>query len=101
MPKYEVTRAWHGVQVGDVVEFEKLHPVLKANVSPIKGKAAELTPASPGAANGGDKATAKAPTKGDIAKRLKELEIQFDGRKSAEELAVLLPDGDPLKPKAE
>lgn len=39
------------------------------------------------------------PTKGDIAARLKELGIEFDGRKGVEELTDLLPDGDPLKPE--
>jgi len=38
------------------------------------------------------------PAKKEIAKRLKELGIDFDGRKPAEELAAMLPDGDPLKP---
>ncbi len=30
MAKYEVIRPWHGVTVGDVVEFESLHPALKS-----------------------------------------------------------------------
>lgn len=94
--KYEVIRPWHGVSRGDVVEIKELHPALKSNVRPVKGEAAELVPATPDAGNGG-----KAPTKGDIAKRLKELSIEFDGRKSGEELAALLPDGDPLKPATE
>lgn len=92
--KYEVIRPWHGVALGAVVDLKHLHPALKANVRPLHGEAAELVPATPGAG-------AKPPTKGEIAKRLKELEIEFDGRKSAEELVALLPDGDPLKPAAE
>lgn len=44
--KYEVIIPWHGVKAGDVVELKKLHPALKANVRPIKGEAAELTPAT-------------------------------------------------------
>lgn len=93
MPKYEVTRAWHGVSVGDVVELEQLHPALKSNVRLIRGEAAGvLDPATPAAAT---------LNKGEVAKRLKELRIEFDGRKGAEELAALLPDGDPLKPRAE
>lgn len=39
----------------------------------------------------------KLPAKGVLAKRLKELGVPFDGKQSAEELAALLPDGDPLK----
>lgn len=34
--KYEVIRAWHGVEVGDVIETDKLHYALKAHVRPIK-----------------------------------------------------------------
>jgi len=93
MAKYEVIRPWHGVALGAVVELKKLHPALKANVRPLRGEAAELVPTTPGGS--------KPPAKGAIAKRLKELEIEFDGRKSAEELAALLPDGDPLKPATE
>lgn len=92
MMKYEIIRPWHGTKAGDVVEMEKLHPALKSHVRPLKGAAAELVPATPAAGTG-----SKAPVKGDIAKRLKELGIDFDGRKSADELAELLPDGDPLK----
>ncbi|QGF21025.1 high frequency of lysogenization c family protein [Vibrio phage Seahorse] len=32
--KYVVNIPWNGVEKGQVVEFEKLHPALKANVSP-------------------------------------------------------------------
>lgn len=32
--KYVVNIPWNGVKKGQVVEFEKLHPALKANVSP-------------------------------------------------------------------
>lgn len=96
MPKYEVVKPWHGVKAGDVVVLDKLHPALKANVRAMKGEAGELVPATPAGTNGG----ASDIDKGVIAKRLKELEIKFDGRKSPEELAALLPDGDPLKPAA-
>ncbi|WP_298016690.1 hypothetical protein [uncultured Castellaniella sp.] len=92
--KYIVIRPWYGVEKGAVVDLKHLHPALKTNVRPIGGEAAELVPATPGA--GG-----KPPTKGEIAKRLKELGIEFDGRQSAAELLTLLPDGDPLKTAAE
>lgn len=94
MAKYEVVRAWHGVEVGDVVETDKLHPALKPNVRLLSGDVVKLTPATPSAAAG-------KPSKGDVAKRLKELGIKFDGRGSLEDLQALLPEGDPLKPKAE
>lgn len=93
--KYIVIRPWHGVEKGAVVELKHLHPALKTNVRLIGGEVAELVPAT------FDPAGNKPPTKGAIAKRLKELQIEFDGRKSAEELAALLPDGDPLKPTTE
>lgn len=32
--KYRVDIPWSGVKKGQVVEFEKLHPAIKANVSP-------------------------------------------------------------------
>lgn len=94
--KYEVIRPWHGVKAGQIVELAKLHPALKANVRPLRGQAAELVPATPSASTGDKK-----PSKADIAKRLKELDIDFDGRKNAEELVELLPDGDPMKPTTE
>lgn len=42
MAKYQVVRAWHGVIVGQVVEMEKVHPSLKANVIPLT----QVAPAS-------------------------------------------------------
>lgn len=92
MAKYEVIRPWYGVKAGQIVSLPKLHPALKPNVRPLRGEAAELVPATP---------VGKPAGKGAIAKRLKELEIEFDGRQSVAELAALLPDGDPLKPVAE
>lgn len=47
MAKYEVIRPWHGVAIGDIVELEELHPVLEPNVRLLKGKAGELSPATP------------------------------------------------------
>lgn len=99
MPKYEVIRPWHGVEVGKVFNAERISPALAGHVRELKsaaaaeeaGAAAVLVPATPGAAAG------KKPAKGDVAKRLKELGIDFDGRKSAEELLALLPDDDSLK----
>lgn len=96
--KYEVIRPWFGVKLGDVVELKQLHPALKANVRPLKGHAAmidatdsegvKLIPATP-TAQSGDR-------KGIIAKRLKELDIEFNGRLGADKLAELMPD-DELK----
>nr|MBO2511805.1 hypothetical protein [Gammaproteobacteria bacterium] len=91
MAKYEVVKPWHGVKAGDVVEIKTLHPALKPNVRALPGDAGQLVPA----------VAQSAPGKGDIAKRLKELGIKFDGRGSLEDLQALLPEGDPLKPKAE
>ncbi|HCW18467.1 hypothetical protein [Achromobacter sp.] len=54
-----------------------------------------LTPASPGASDMNEK-----DRKALIVARLKELKVEHDGRKGADELATLLPDGDPLKPAA-
>ena len=39
--KYEVIRAWHGVEVGDVIETDKLHDALKAHVRQIASVATE------------------------------------------------------------
>lgn len=53
MAKYEVVRPWFGVNVGDVVELDKLHPALKSNVRMMLGEAGgELTPATPEATSG-------------------------------------------------
>lgn len=35
MPKFIVKHPWHGVKKGQVVELEKVHPSLKANVIPM------------------------------------------------------------------
>jgi hypothetical protein len=87
MPKFEVIRPWFGVEAGDVVEMDAVNPALESNVRQLSKGAASLEVATPG----------KAVKKGDIAKRLKELGVEFDGKASAEELAALLPDGDTLK----
>lgn len=55
----------------------------------------ELTPATPGGPDMNEK-----DRKALIVARLKELKVEHDGRKGADELATLLPDGDPLKPAA-
>ena len=87
MAKYEVIRPWHGVTIGDVVEFENLHPALKPNVRLMRGAAAgELTVASPGADTKSRKEV--------IASRLKELDIEFKGNLGADKLAELLPKGE-------
>lgn len=89
MAKYEVIRPWHGVTVGDVVEFESLHPALKPNVRLMRGEAGgTLNPATPGAGND-DKSRKEI-----IADRLKELGIEFKGSLGAEKLSELLPDGE-------
>ncbi|WP_026384705.1 hypothetical protein [Achromobacter xylosoxidans] len=54
-----------------------------------------LTPATPGSTDVNEK-----DRKALIVARLKELKVEHDGRKGADELAALLPDGDPLKPAA-
>ncbi|WXL23919.1 hypothetical protein WG219_11185 [Ectopseudomonas mendocina] len=87
MPKFEVIRPWFGVKAGDVVELDAVNPALESNVRQLSEGVASLEVATP----------VKAPKKGDIAKRLKELGIEFDGKAATEELAALLPDGDPLK----
>lgn len=79
----------------DLSAEQAAHPFWKNRVRKADS-GARLEPATPSASTG-----EKKPTKADIAKRLKELEIDFDGRKSAEELAELLPDGDPLKSATE
>lgn len=87
--KYEVTRPWSGVSLGDVVELEKLHPSLKSHVRKLSGKAsAELTPATP------DASTDKQARKQAITKRLNELGIEYKGNLGAEKLAELLPEGE-------
>lgn len=86
MAKYQVTRAWHGVNVGDVVEIEKLHPALKPHV--MKLSDAALTPATPNAG------TDVKSRKEIIAERLTELGIEFKGNLGAEKLSELLPDGE-------
>ena len=38
MASYEVIRAWHGVEVGDIIETDKLHSALNAHVRLIAEK---------------------------------------------------------------
>lgn len=86
MAKYQVTRAWHGVVVGDVVELEEVHPSLKSHVMKIPDGV--LTPATPEAG------TDAKSRKDIIATRLSELGIEFKGNLGAEKLGELLPDGE-------
>lgn len=105
MQKYEVIRPWFGVVVGDTVDFENGVPkALKAHVRPISLRSENLDPATPNL----DPATPpktdldippsldpvtppSALNKEEIVKQLKKLKIEFDDKKSAEELATLLP----------
>lgn len=43
--KYQVTRAWHGVAVGQIVELDGIHPSLAAHV--IAAPAEVKSPAEP------------------------------------------------------
>lgn len=49
MARYEVTKAWQGVSVGDVIETDTLHDALKPNVRelPDKPSDAKLEVATP------------------------------------------------------
>lgn len=84
--KYEVVRPWHGVAKGEVIEREFIHPALASHVRKLSPQAAAvLTPA----------VAAPAPSRKDeIKAQLTALGIEFDGRKSADELAALLPAGE-------
>lgn len=37
--KYEVIRPWTGVEAGDVIELDEVHPAIKANVRLVNPKA--------------------------------------------------------------
>lgn len=87
--KYEVIKPWHGVAKGDVVQLETVHPALKSHVRKLSDKAsAQLTPATP------DATTDAKTRKEKITARLTELGIEYDGRKSADDLAAQLPEGE-------
>ncbi|MDH2371905.1 glycoprotein [Providencia sp. R1] len=55
MAKYEVIIPWYGVEKGEVVDIESLHPALKPNVRKLSIEAAELVPATPKAKSKKDK----------------------------------------------
>lgn len=55
MAKYEVIIPWYGVEKGEVVDIENLHPALKPNVRKLSTEAAELVPATPKAKSKKDK----------------------------------------------
>lgn len=82
--KYEIIRPWHGVKKGQVLEIAKLTPSLAPRVRALSEEAAAVltTAVAPSDAQ---------PNKQEVIAQLKEHGIQFDGRKSAEELAQLLP----------
>ncbi|CAI2141845.1 hypothetical protein [Serratia marcescens] len=89
MAKYEVIRPWNGVEIGDVLELENLHPALKSNVRLMRGEAGgELTPATPDAGN------ETRSRKDTIKARLTDLGIEFKGNLGEEKLAELLPEGE-------
>ncbi|MGP1216176.1 hypothetical protein [Serratia sp. CY34543] len=89
MAKYEVIRPWNGVEIGDVLELEKLHPALKSNVRLMRGEAGgELIPATPDAGN------ETKSRKDTIKARLTDLGIEFKGNLGEEKLAGLLPEGE-------
>lgn len=98
--KYILLRKIIGAEVmlpGAVIELtpdQAAHPLYRTRVRKADDGVA-LVPATPGAGSDGSD-----QEKGDVKSRLKELGIKYDGRKSAEELVSLLPDGDPLKPAA-
>lgn len=52
MPEYEVTRPWHGVQLGQRFGTDSLHPALASHVRVVPKTDADvsLTPATPEAA---------------------------------------------------
>ncbi|MCX9579848.1 hypothetical protein [Vibrio cholerae] len=131
--KYIVEIPWAGVKKGQLVEFEKLHPSLKANVKPFievnggdenelqlqvgailqeardgaaliisdaeskakeiiaaaEAKAGSLVPATPEATS--EKLNINLEDKDQVKAKLKELNIEFDGRSSLEDLVALLP----------
>lgn len=87
--KYEVIRPWYGVETGDVVELETVHPSLKPHVRKLSDKAsAELVPATPEAT------TDNKARKAIVTARLDELGIAYKGNLGADRLAELLPDGE-------
>lgn len=89
MAKYEVVRPWNGVNLGQVVEIDNLHPALKSNVRLMRGEAGgQLNPATPGA---GTEAKSRKEV---IQARLNELGIEFKGNLGAEKLTELLPPGE-------
>ncbi|WP_045952824.1 hypothetical protein [Achromobacter xylosoxidans] len=101
--KYVLLRKIIGAEVllpGAVIELspeQAAHPLYRTRVRKADD-GVSLVPATPGAGADGAGAGGADQEKGDVKGRLKELGIKYDGRKSAEELVSLLPDGDPLKP---
>lgn len=84
MAKYEVIIPWFGVTVGQVVELEELHSVLKPNVRLLSDEAsAALTPSVE---------QTKKLTKKEVIEKLTELSIEFDEKAKVDELIALLPE---------
>lgn len=82
MPTFEVIRAWHGVVMGEVFDSESVHPALASHVREAPGRsAAKLVVATP---------ADEIASKNDVVSELKRRGIQYDGRKSVEELSALL-----------
>lgn len=88
MPKFEVIRPWHGAAMGVVFDAESVNPALASHVRQVPDDTkSTLVVATPAADS------AKSLSKGDVIAELKKQGIQFDGRKSAEELSALLEAG--------
>ncbi|MGJ3353432.1 hypothetical protein [Providencia sp. Je.9.19] len=84
MAKYEVIIPWFGVTVGQVVELEELHPVLKPNVRLLSDEASAALPPSV--------EQTKKLTKKEVIEKLTELSIEFDEKAKVNELIALLPE---------
>lgn len=93
MAKYQVVRAWHGVTVGQVVEMEKVHPSLKANVIPLS----QVTPAHDEAGDLLKQAQAEIDA---MRERAEAERIKQDAQQKAGELTPATPDAGSKQTKA-
>lgn len=76
MPKFQVVVPWFGVKQGDVVELDRVHPSLAANVR-LASSAAELTESAPLAKSEEDDFEPN-PSNGEVVDTETETEFDFE-----------------------
>ena len=88
MTKYLVKQPWHGVNKGDVIETNKLHPALLPNVEVLEERTLEVATPS----QDQKETDPKKMNLPDLKLWLTEQGVEFDATAKKSELQDLIPD---------